>query len=85
MYRGRNKNALLFALKLGLIGFVFWGEVKVRYIILEHREHLVGNRNSRPISLRRLTFLRNGILKIGGNLGFFRFFSDFGGKSLFLG
>jgi hypothetical protein len=25
----------------------FFGEVKLRYIILEHREHLFGNRNSK--------------------------------------
>jgi hypothetical protein len=26
---------------------LFFGEVKLRYIILEHKEHLFGNQNSR--------------------------------------
>ncbi len=34
-------------LKLGLNWVCFFGEVKVRYIILEHRENLIGNQNSR--------------------------------------
>jgi len=39
-----------FILAFEEIGFdwFFFGEVKLRYIILEHREHLIGNRNSRP-------------------------------------